>query len=60
MEVGDPGHLGTPALLPAVEEFRTASASAPTLPPDMVERTVLVMLLNLKFATSRSALSVRI
>lgn len=45
MEVGDLGHHGTPALLPVVEESRTANVSALILPPNMEERIVLVMAL---------------
>lgn len=58
MEVGDPGHHGTPALLPAVKEFRTASVSARTLPPNLEERIVLVRLRCLKCATNKTVLLV--
>lgn len=60
MEVGDLGHHGTPALLPVMEESRTANVSALTLCPNMEERIVLVMLLCLKCATNRPALLVSI
>lgn len=60
MEAGDLGHLGTSALLPAEEAFRPVNVSVPTLPPNMAERTVSAMLLNLKFATNRSVLLVSI
>lgn len=58
MEVGDLGRHGTPALLPAVKEFRTASASARTLPPGLEERIVLVRLGCLKSATNKTVLLV--
>ncbi len=43
MEVGDLGRHGTPALLPVVEESKTANVAALTLSPNMEERIVLVM-----------------
>lgn len=45
MEVGDLGHHGTPAVLPVMEELRRVNASAQTLPLNMEERIVLVMVL---------------
>ena len=60
MEVGDLGHHGTPALLPVVEESRTANVSVLILSPNMEERIVLVMPRCLKYATSKTALLVSI
>lgn len=45
MEVGDPGHLGTPVLLPVVVESRLGNGSALILCPSMEERIVLEMVL---------------
>lgn len=56
MEVGDLGHHGIPALLPVVEESRTASVPALTLFPNMEERIVMETVLCLECATNRTAL----
>lgn len=58
MEVGDRGLHGTPALLPVAKEFRPASVSALTLPPNLEERIVLVRPRCLKCATNKTVLLV--
>lgn len=58
MVAGDPGRCGTPALSPAVEESRTENVSVLTPPPNMEEKTALVMALCLKCATIGPALLV--
>lgn len=58
MEVGDLGHHGTPALSPAAKEFRPASVSAQTRPPNLEERTVSARLRCLKCATNKTVLLV--
>lgn len=60
MEVGDHGHPGASALSPVMEESRPENVSAQTLPPNMEERTALVMALCLNSATKRAALLVSI
>lgn len=58
MEAGDPGHHGTPALLPVEEESRPGNVSALTLFLNLEERIVSVIPLCHMCATSKTALLV--